>query len=333
MAGPAGKKRKAAGKPRKAKKKTTAKSASPAARGKPEAAETVPHAVRIVQIQTLAGATMLVFAFAGIVGLGAWLYGPTGNDTALWTGHALIRAAYAALIAFFLWNLIRRRRPVSFILVLGCLVTAVFIFHGTEALRLNQEKIVANQVLGALRAGWRQDDELTPGERENPYVDAWIVARNMYWELNERADARMAEYSSSHERYTTAGWFLAPGRLRTKSDLWDSYVQLQELDRQLSRIGQTPLDTSDMLWSLDLLRVDSVTQDAYREDLRKTLAEIEQAQEDSIVRERHVIARILGSIEVLLDAEGRYRIEDERVIFDDPADAVRFSGKSGGVQQ
>jgi hypothetical protein len=338
MTRPAGKKRKRGSKPAargpgKAKKKTAAESKSPVVAESRVAEEISAPTIDIVQIQALAGATMLVFAIAGIVGLGAWLYGKTGGGTTWWTAHALIRAAYAALIAVFLWNLIRRRWRVSFILVLGCLVTAIFVFHGTEALKLNQEKIVANQVLGALREGWRRTGELTPGERENPYVDAYIVTRNIYWELNERADARMAEYSSSHEQYTRPGGFLAPRRLRTQSDLLVSHAQLRELDRQLSRIGQSPIDTSNMLWSLDLLRVDIVTRIAYRNDLRATLATINQAHDDSIARERRAIARTLDSIEVLLDAEGRYHIEDERVVFDDPADAVRFSGKIGATEQ
>ncbi len=307
-----------------------AKKQADAERKTPATAATPSPKVHIIQVQALAGATMLVFAFAGIVGLGAWLYGNTGDGTAWWTAHALIRSAYAALIAIPAWILIRRRRRVSFFLVLGCLVTAVFIYHGTEALRLNQEKISANRVLGALREGWRLTGELTPAERENPYVDAWIVTRNLYRELNERADARMAGYSSSHEKYTGPGGFLAPRRLGAKSDLLTSQAQLQELDQQLSRIGQSPVDTSDMLWSLDLLRVDAVTREAYREDLRAALGAINQTQDEAIARERRAIVRTLASIEVLLDAEGRYRVEDGQVVFDDPADAVRFSGKVGG---
>ena len=350
MARPTGNKRKRAGKPAagkpkakaksvksvkpgKAKKKTAARSKAPAVAENPATTQTTPPQAQLVQIQALVGATMLVFAIAGIVGLGAWLYGKTGGGTTWWTAHALIRAAYAALIAVFLWNLIRRRWRVSFILVLGCLVTAVFVFHGTEALKLNQEKIVANQVLGALREGWRRTGELTPEERENAYVDAYIVTRNIYWELNERADARMAEYSSSHEQYTRPGGFLAPGRLRTQSDLLTSSAQLRELDQQLARIRRSPIDTSNMLWSLDLLRVDIVTRIAYRNDLRATLARINQAHDESIARERRAIARTLASIEVLLDAEGRYHIDEGRVVFDDPADAVRFSGKTGAAEQ
>lgn len=330
MAGPAGKKRKrGAGK----KKKPAAENESPAVAKNHPAAETAPPDIHLIQVQSLAGASMLVFAFAGIVGLGAWLYGPTGDGTAWWTGHALIRSAYAALIAVPAWILIQRRRRVSFLLVLGCLVTAVFIYHGTEALRLNQEKIAANQILGALRQGWRLTGELTPEERENPYVDAWIVTRNMYRELNERADARMAEYSSSHEQYTGPGQFLAPRRLGARDDLLTSHAQLRELDQQLSRIGQTPIDTSGMLWSLDLLRVDSVTREAYRGDLREILAAINRTQDESILRERRAILRTLDSIAVLLDAEGRYHIEDEHIVFDDPADAIRFSGKIGGKKE
>lgn len=278
--------------------------------------------------QDWTGLGLIFGSLAGIAAVGLWF----GNDEPLrglgfWAGRAAIQGISAGLIALFVWALLARRWTVSYTLVLGVLAVGLLLYDATIAWRIDRERMQASHILSNIEQGHRNIEDLSASERENPYIDAWLIMRDLYWELNAMAGDRMSGYRAAYEDYTENGGFLDIARLRNEFDLWYSLVQIQDLEAQLTRIETKAMDTSDMRWSLKLLKVDPVTRSNYEDDLNAALEVIERAQAETIARERRTLRLMRNALEVLVDADGRYRIDGDRVIFENPDDAAKFSGK------
>lgn len=268
----------------------------------------------------------------GVVAVGLWFGGDDPlQSLAFWASRAAIQGVSAALIALFIWALLSRRRVVSYVLVLGVGTAGLFLYDAASAWQIDRERLHANVVLKHLEDGERMIESLTEEEKANPYVDAYLVMRDLYWELNALASDRMAGYRSAYESYTETGGFLDVQRLRNEFDLWYSLSQIQDLEVLLKHMESEPLDAADTRWSVRLLKVDPVTQAAYAEDLAESLKAITGAQAASITRERRSLQLMRNALEVLIESEGRYRIENDRIIFDDPGDAARFTGKGRDI--
>ena len=278
--------------------------------------------------QRLIGGVLAVASLSGIVMLGAWLHPDPYEGIAYWIDRAAVQSVYAALFALFLWSLLRRRRPIAYLLIFGLVLGGVVSYHGAAAYRANHERIAANKVLAALRTGSRDAEDLSEAERFNPYVDAYLVMRDVYWELHERSEARMAHYRRLYEKYTWRGGFLDGERLGSTYDLWYSYFQIYELKQWLDRAEASAIDISDLLWTANILDVDGGTRTAYADDLRAAAAAIEEAQEASIAHERKTLQEMQRALEVLIDADGYFRVIGAQIIFERPEDAARFAGKT-----
>ncbi|MEE8445694.1 MAG: hypothetical protein V3S44_10115, partial [Alphaproteobacteria bacterium] len=183
-------------------------------------------------------------------------------------------------------------------------------------------------IIASLAAGGRDLGDLTENERRNPYIDAYLVMYDLYWELDQRAESRLMAYSTTYRKYTRRAAFLDTGRLKSRASLWRSTAQLYDLDRQLLLVRHTPLDLSGRLGPLDSVPIDRATRKAYRKEFLAKQAAINRAQAKSIENQRRVIAATLNSVGTLLEPRGGYRFEDGDIVFEDPADAARFAGKN-----
>lgn len=286
------------------------------------------HRLPGLPAQRLAGGALIAVSLGGIVALGAWLHPDTYRGIAYWMGRAASQSVYAALIALGLWSLLRRRGQVAYLLVFGTLLTGVLSYHGANAYRANRERIEANDVLAAIREGQRSADILSAAERANPYVDAFLVMRDVYWELHSRSEARMAHYHRLYGDYTQRGGFLESGRLGSAYELWYSYFQIHDLEHRLDQTEATEVRISDLLWTINLLDVDSGTRAAYAADLRTAATVIHEAQAAAIARERKSLAEMKRAIDVLIEADGHFSVVGAQIIFEHPEDAARFAGKT-----
>lgn len=295
---------------------------------KPEAAA-APGSATVAR-QSLVGYALIAVSAAGIAGTGAW-FGPDPMQSALhWAGRAVVQGVCAALIALFVWAALSRWRTVSYVLILGLGATGLLAWDAATAWRVDRAIITANRTLAVLEAGQRTIESLTPEERINPYIEAYVEMRNIYWELDARADKEMARYRSRYRKYTEAGPFLDTGRLATTEELWRSVRQIQDLNKRLLRVGKSPPDISDLLLTVSLFNVDDATRSAYATDLRAARNAFVAATAATTARERQSLEAMRLSLEVLLEVEGRYRIDSGQIVFDDPEDAARFAGKADG---
>lgn len=279
-------------------------------------------------VQRLAGSILAVASLIGTVTLGAWLHPDPYEGVAYWMGRAAVQSVYAALIALGLWSLLRHRWRIAYLLVFGILLTGVLSYHGSMAYQANSERIRANEVVIALRDGRRSADSLSEEERSNRYVDALLVMRDVYWELHARAESRMAHYRRLYDGYTQRGGFLDTGRLGSSYDLWYSYFQIHDLEHRLGQAEAARIRISDLLWTVNLLDVDGATRAAYAADLRTAAEVISEAQAIAIARERKTLGEMKQALDVLIDAEGHFRIVGAQIIFERPEDAARFAGKA-----
>ena len=281
--------------------------------------------------QRFAGLILAMISVSGILLLGAWLHPDPYRGLAHSMGRAATQSVYVALIALFLWTLLRRsRRGIAYLLVFGILLSGVVSYHGIAAYQANRQRVAANEILVALREGWREAGDLTEPERANPYVDAFLGMRELYWDLHSRAEERMAPYRRLYEKYTRRGGFLDTGRLGSTYDLWYSYFQVHELRDRLDRAAASEIRISDLLWTVSLLEVDAATRADYAADLRTAADAIGEAQAASIAGERAMLDQIKWSLEVLIEANGHFRVDGSRIVFDRPEDAARFAGKPDG---
>lgn len=279
-------------------------------------------------VQRRTGVTLVAFSLTGMLVAGAWLSADSFAGLAHWSGVALVQCVYASLIAYFLYTILREKYAVSFALIFGILLTGSFAYHAPSAYADNRRRVVADGTILALRQGSRHVEALSAEERNNPYVKSYVVMRDVFRQLSERADARVSAYRAAYAESVRAGAFLDPHRLDSAYDVWYSYAQLHALERRLDRTIESRVDVSDLLWTANVLPVDAGTRAAYANDLRASATAIETTQAESLERERETLARTKQSLEILIDAEGRYRIEGAQIIFDDPDLSDRFGGKT-----
>lgn len=294
----------------------------------PAPAEPAGPAIATLVWQRRCGYALVALSAAGMVGTGV-LFGTEPLASGLhWAGRAAVQGVCAALVALFLWPLASRWRNVSYVLVLGICGVGLFAYDAVLAWRVDRARAVAHQTLADLEAGRRNVESLTGVEKANAYIEAYVVMRDVYWELGMRANEGLSRYRSRYENYTAAGAFLDTNRLKATADLRHSILQIRDLQWRLSSIESAVPDVSDLLLTVDLLEVDAVTRAAYAEDLHRARDMLVAATAATVVREREILRAMQHSLEVLLEAEGRYRIDDGQIIFESPDDAARFTGKA-----
>lgn len=266
----------------------------------------------------LAGAALLAAAAAGA------FFGPSPAEGALsWVAKGLLRFGYAVLLAQTAWLAIGRARGAPLQLWLGfacCAAAAWTVAAGIHDSRLRGE---ANMAIAAFQAGTA--DAADPGKR-NPYVRAYMIMRDAHWELQDRLDARLSGYRAAYRSYVANGHFTDASRLQSRYELWRAYRQVAELEGQLAAMEERPLEFRDLRWTLDLLKVDRPTHEAYARDLDRAIETAKSEQAAFIAAEKEVLAAIGRSLKVVIDARGRYRFAGGRILFEDPAEAQRFAG-------
>lgn len=276
--------------------------------------------------QHRAGLALIAASLILIASAGVWL-GPDPLTGALhWLERGFIQASYAALLALFLWMVLGRRRGVAYLLLLGLVCSGVAIWDTVGGIYASRLRLEANNILVTFRDEPLNAVGLSGIIERNPYVDAYMVMRDVHWDLHNRLDGRMADYSAAYATYVKGGQFLDVARLSSRYELWRAYYQIEDLERLLARIDANPENTDDLLWTINLLDVDPWTRNAYADDLKKAIASAYKLQLKLLNRERKILARIKHSLKVLIDAEGRYHFAKGRVVFDNPTDAARFAG-------
>lgn len=244
-----------------------------------------------------------------------------------WLLMALIQSTYIALIALSAWLLLGRRNNISYLLCFGVAVAVATmwgIVSGIEDYRLRME---ANETIETFRDRPLNSVGLAGIVESNPYVEAYMVMRETHWDLQDRLTRRVDHYRSEYERYAEPASFLATERLRSRYEIWRAYYQVQELETLLDRFAETPIETTDLIWTVNLLKVDAGTRAAYKRDLEKSISVARTWQSDFIEREEQTLRRIREALKVVIDAKGRYRFAEGHIVFEDPRDAAIFSGK------
>lgn len=277
--------------------------------------------------QRAVGLAIVLAAFAGIVVVRIWASGDPVANLLHWSGYVAGQSIYVALLAYFVWSLLRLPGRIAYPVVFGLMLTAILVYHGIAAYSTGAARADANRTLQDVRLGQRSIEELTAEELTNPYVEAFVAMRDIYWELHGRADTRMEHYRRLHADYTRDGAFLDSNRLTSSYDLWYAYIQVRDLQLRLQQAKNHVVDLSDLLWAITLLDVDNGTRAAYADDLRGAAAAIAESQAASIAREQVSLAQTRRALEVLIDAAGRFHVDGARIVFDRPEDAARFAGR------
>lgn len=278
--------------------------------------------------QRRAGIALLAVSAVSLAAVGAWVVTDSLHGIGHWAVRAAVRGISAALVGLSLWAVLSQRRSVSRVLVLGVSAVSLLVYETGSAWWVDRARALANRTLHQLDSGSRNVETLTPSELADPYVEAYVIMRDVYWELYLRSDDAMSRYRSYYEDYTADGTFLDVTRLTTRSDLWRSIFQIDDLQVRLQRVEAARPDISDLLLTVNLLHVDAETRAAYADDLRAAREAFVAATTAAVRQEREALRAMRSSLEVLLDAEGRYRIENGRLIFDRPDDADRFAGRA-----
>ena len=270
---------------------------------------------------------MIAASLLTIMAAGAWLGPDPATGIVQWIGRSVVQAAYAALLTLFAWTVLVRRRAISYLLLFGFACMGVAIWDTSSGLYANRVRLEANDTLITFRDTPLNVKGLTGIIERNPYVEAYMIMRDTHWELRNRLDDRMTGYGASYRTYVENGAFLNVDRLRSRFELWRAFYQVGDLEDQLAHIDNSPMEADDLLWTVNLLDVDAATRDAYLGDLVDAMSAANKSQTELIARERQTLARIKQSLKVLIDAEGRYRFAEGKVVFDNPADASLFAGK------
>jgi len=277
--------------------------------------------------QRQAGYALLVLSSACILGIGVWVATDSLHSIGQWAVRAAIRGVCFGLIALSLWIVLGRGRTISGVLVISAGTLGLLLLETGTAWWADQARDLANRTLQQIEANRRNVESLTPAETADPYVEAYVIMRGVYWELSSRSDDEMSRYRARYEDYTADGAFLDVARLTTMDDLQRSMRQIDDLLQRLQRVEAARPDISDLLLTVSLLDVDDDTRTAYADDLRAARDSFLRATQESVAYERKTLETMRRALEALLDAEGRYRIERGRLIFDQPEDAARFAGK------
>ena len=278
-------------------------------------------------IQRKAGLALIAASLILVASAGAWL-GPFPASGALhWILKGLAQGAYVALMALSLWMFLRRRYEISYLLPFGILCAGVAVWDTGSGIYANRIRLEANDIVINFRNTPLNASGLAGAIERNPYVEAYMIMRDTHWELRNRLDTRMAGYEARYRTYVEKGEFLSVDRLRSRFELWRAFYQVGDLEDQLAITESSPVDVDDLLWTVRLLDIDEETRSAYFGDLRDAVSVSNESQATLIARERRTLARIKQSLQVLIDARGRYRFAEGKVVFDDPADAAMFAGK------
>lgn len=277
-------------------------------------------------LQEKAGIGLIAAAAAIFLGGMAMLGGTTPYGASLWLARGFLHALAGALLALCVWIFVGRQRAVSYTLLLGFACAGFASWDLVSGIRGNMLRIEANGILAGLRSSPFVASGIAKAIDSNPYVAAYMVMRDAHWELGNRLDARMADYGRAYKSYVEEGQFLDVKRLQNRLAIWYAFYQVEDLEARLDRIGKTPLDVDDLLWTADFLAIDRRTRDSYARDMEAAIAAARKSQAALIEQERETLRRIKKSLKVLIDARGRYRLAEGRIIFDDPEDAARFAG-------
>ncbi len=279
--------------------------------------------------QRWAGYVLFAVSAVSLAGIGAWVVADSLHGIGHWALRAAVRGIGAVLIGLCVWAVLDRRGTVSGVLVLGVSAFGLLIYEAGSAWWVDRGRGLADRTLLQLDSGRRNVESLTPDELADPYIEAYVVMRDVYWELYLRSDDAMSRYRSYYGDYTAEAGFLDVSRLTTRTDLWRSILQIDDLQVRLQHVEAARLDISDLLLTVNLLDVDAETRAAYAEDLRAARDSFVAATAATVFQERDALRSMRRSLEALLDAEGRYRIENGRLIFEQPEDAARFAGRAG----
>lgn len=278
--------------------------------------------------QRKAGLVLIASSLLVVGSVGAWLSPYPASGAASWILKGFAQAAYLSLMALFPWTFFRRRKyAVSYLLPFGIFCIGIAVWDTGSGIYANRVRLEANDLLINFRDTPLNVNDLVGAIERNPYVEAYIIMRDTHWELSNRLDSWIAGYAASYRTYVGNGEFLDVGRLRSRLELWRAFYQISDLEDQLTVTENSPVETGDLLWTTSLLDVDEETRNAYSRDLQDAVRAATESQARLISRERRTLARIKHSLQVLIDAEGRYRFAEGKVVFDDPADAARFAGK------
>jgi hypothetical protein len=278
-------------------------------------------------LQRRAGLALIAASLLTVMAAGAWLGADPASGIVQWVARGLVQAVYAALLALFLWTFLVRRHAISYLLLFGVACAGVAAWDTSSGIYANRVRLEANDTLTTFRDTPLNVVDLTGIIERNPYVEAYMIMRDAHWELRNRLDDRMTGYGASYRTYVDNGAFLDIDRLRSRFELWRAFYQVGDLEDQLARIESSPVEADDLLWTVNLLDVDAATRGAYIQDFRDAVAAADKSQAALIAGERHTLARIKQSLQVLIDAKGRYRFAEGKVVFDSPADAALFTGK------
>lgn len=283
--------------------------------------------LRTTETQQKTGMALIAGSLLAIAASGAW-FGPDPASGAMqWLGWGLVQSTYAALLALSVWIVFGRRRGVTYLLWLGFACSTVAIWDIAGGIYSNRLRLEANDTLVTFRDDPLNIVGLTGIIERNPYVEAYMVMRDAHWDLQDRLDKRIDGYDETYGEYVKGGEFLSVERLYSRYELWRAFYQVDDLVKLLDEIEKTPFETTDLLWTVELLDVDAETGAAYAKDLEQAVAEADAWQSEFIAREIRTLQRIRQSLKVVIDARGRYRFAEGRIVFDDPADAARFTGK------
>jgi hypothetical protein len=277
--------------------------------------------------QRRVGLALIAVSLLTIVAAGAWLGPDPATGITQWIARGFIQSVYGALLALFLWTVVWRRRAISYLLLFGVTCICIAAWDTGAGIYANRVRLEANNMLITFRDTPLNVQDLAGTIERNPYVEAYMIMRDAQWELHNRLDQRMADYGASYRTYVENGAFLDIGRLQGGLEPYRALHQIGNLEDQLTRIESNPIEAGDLLWTANLLNVDAVTRVAYIQDLHDAIEAANGLQTEQIAGERHTLARIKQSLQVLIDAKGRYSFADGRVVFDDPADAALFAGR------
>jgi hypothetical protein len=278
-------------------------------------------------IQRKAGLALIAASLLVVMAAGAWLGPDPTTGITQWAGRGFIQAAYAALLALCLWTALKRRRAISWLLLFGVACAGIAAWDTGAGIYANRMRLEANDTLTTFRDTPLNVEGLVGIIERNPYVEAYMIMRDAHWELHNRMDDRLTDYAASYRTYVEDGSFLGIERLQSRFALWRAFYQISDLEDQLARVESNKMEAGDLLWTADLLDVDAATRKAYVRDVQDAIADANESQAELIARERRTLARIKQSLQVLIDARGRYSFAEGRVVFDDPADAALFAGK------
>ena len=221
--------------------------------------------------QRRTGLALIAVSLLTIAVAGAWLGPDTATGITQWIARGFIQAVYAALLALFLWAVVWRRRVISYLLLFGAACAGVAAWDTGLGIYANRVRLEANDMLITFRDTPLNVEDLAGAIERNPYVEAYMIMRDSHWDLHNRANERMAGYAANYRIYVEYGAFLSIGRLQSHLEPWRALQQIGNLEAQLTRIENGPIDAVDLLWSVNLLDVDPETRRAYVRDLNDAI--------------------------------------------------------------